>query len=132
MWVKFELTGALEEQFKELCEEECRTLSQQGFYIIKQYLKNNCIEQNVQENNVVEQVRTDENKLEQTRTNIESKEPKMANIQAQEGNKQEQIVSKTEQIGTDENKSEQTRTEQNKSDDFGQMEDDLVSDVLNF
>ena len=42
----------------------------------------------------------------ETRTNIESKEPKMANIQAQEGNKQEQIVSKTEQIGTDENKSE--------------------------
>lgn len=97
MWVKFELTGALEEQFKELCEEECRTLSQQGLYIIKQYLKNNSIEQNIQENNFVEQARTGENE--------------------------------SEQVGTGENKSEQTGTEQ---EDFRQMQDDLVLDVLNF
>lgn len=119
MWVKFELTGALEEQFKELCEEECRTLSQQGLYIIKQYLKNNG----------VEQARTDENKQEQIRTESELKEPKIVDIQAKKGNKQEQVIAESEQVETDENKSEQVGTEQ---EDFRQMQDDLVLDVLNF
>lgn len=119
MWVKFELTGALEEQFKELCEEECRTLSQQGLYIIKQYLKNNG----------VEQARTDENKQEQIRTESELKEPKIVDIQAKKGNKQEQVIAESEQVETDENKSEQVGIEQ---EDFRQMQDDLVLDVLNF
>lgn len=122
MWVKFELTGELEEQFKALCNEECRTLSQQGLYIVKQYLKNNGIEQ----------ARTDENKQEQIRTESELKEPKIVDIQAKKGNKQEQVIAESEQVGTNENKSEQTETEQNKQEDFGQMEDDLVLDVLNF
>lgn len=119
MWVKFELTGALEEQFKELCEEECRTLSQQGLYIIKQYLKNNG----------VEQARTDENKQEQIRTESELKESKIVDIQAKKDDKQEQSNTKSEQVETDENKSEQVGTEQ---EDFRQMQDDLVLDVLNF
>lgn len=119
MWVKFELTGALEEQFKELCEEECRTLSQQGLYIIKQYLKNNG----------VEQARTDENKQGQIRTESELKESKIVDIQAKKGNKQEQVIAESEQVETDENKSEQVGTEQ---EDFRQMQDDLVLDVLNF
>ena len=122
MWVKFELTGELEEQFKALCNEECRTLSQQGLYIVKQYLKNNGIEQ----------ARTDENKSEQVRTETEQKQPKVVDIQAKKGNKQEQVIAESEQVGTNENKSEQTETEQNKQEDFGQMEDDLVLDVLNF
>ena len=129
MWVKFELTGALEEQFKELCEEECRTLTQQGLYNIKQYLKNNSIEQNIQENNCVEQARTDENKSEQIGTQSELKEPKVVDIQAKKDDKQEQSNTKSEQVGTGENKSEQTGTEQ---EDFRQMQDDLVLDVLNF
>lgn len=122
MWVKFELTGELEEQFKALCNEECRTLSQQGLYIVKQYLKNNGIEQ----------ARTDENKSEQVRTETEQKQPKVVDIQAKKGNKQEQVIAESEQVGTNENKSEQMETEQNKQEDFGQMEDDLVLDVLNF
>ena len=129
MWVKFELTGALEEQFKELCEEECRTLSQQGLYIIKQYLKNNSIEQNIQENNFVEQVRTDENESEQIGIQTELKESKIVDIQAKKDDKQEQSNTKSEQVETDENKSEQVGTEQ---EDFRQMQDDLVLDVLNF
>ena len=119
MWVKFELTGALEEQFKELCEEECRTLSQQGLYIIKQYLKNNSIEQNIQENNFVEQARTGENESEQVGTQTELKEPKIVDIQAKKGNKQEQVIAESEQVGTEQ-------------EDFRQMQDDLVLDVLNF
>ena len=122
MWVKFELTGELEEQFKALCNEECRTLSQQGLYIVKQYLKNNGIEQ----------ARTDENKSEQVRIETEQKQPKVVDIQAKKGNKQEQVIAESEQVGTNENKSEQMETEQNKQEDFGQMEDDLVLDVLNF
>ena len=122
MWVKFELTGELEEQFKALCNEECRTLSQQGLYIVKQYLKNNGIEQ----------ARTDENKSEQVRTETEQKQPKVVDIQAKKGNKQEQVIAESEQVETNENKSEQMETEQNKQEDFGQMEDDLVLDVLNF
>lgn len=129
MWVKFELTGALEEQFKELCEEECRTLSQQGLYIIKQYLKNNSIEQNIQENNFVEQARTDENESEQIGIQTELKESKIVDIQAKKDDKQEQSNTKSEQVETDENKSEQVGTEQ---EDFRQMQDDLVLDVLNF
>ena len=125
MWVKFELTGALEEQFKQLCDEECRTLSQQGLYIIKQYLKNNCVEQNKQENNVVEQARTDENESEHIRTELKQAEPKVVNIQA----KKEETE---EQTRTYENKTEQIGTEQDKQDDFKNMEDDLVLDVLNF
>ncbi len=113
MWVKFELTGALEEQFKELCEEECRTLSQQGLYIIKQYLKNNSIEQNIQENNFVEQARTGENESEQVGTQTELKEPKIVDIQAKKDDKQEQSNTKSEQVGTGENKS-RNKQEQNK------------------
>ena len=129
MWVKFELTGELEEQFKALCDEECRTLSQQGLYIIKQYLKNNKMERNVQGNNFVEQARTGENESEQIRTQTELKEPKIVDVQVKKDDKQEQSNTKSEQVGTGENKSEQTGTEQ---EDFRQMQDDLVLDVLNF
>ena len=94
-------------------------MSQQGLYIIKQYLKNNG----------VEQARTDENKQEQIRTESELKEPKIVDIQAKKGNKQEQVIAESEQVETDENKSEQVGTEQ---EDFRQMQDDLVLDVLNF
>ena len=132
MWVKFELTGELEEQFKELCEEECRTLSQQGLYIIKQYLKNNKIEQNIQENNFVEQTRTDKNKSEQIGTETDLKEPKIVDMQTKKDNKQEQVIAESEQTRTNKNNAEQTGTEQDKQDDFKNMEDDLVLDVLNF
>ena len=65
----------------------------------------------------------------QIRTESELKEPKIVDIQAKKGNKQEQVIAESEQVETDENKSEQVGTEQ---EDFRQMQDDLVLDVLNF
>ena len=76
MWIKFELTGELEKQFLNICDEECRTSKQQAFYVLKEYIKKhgsefvgtneNQTEQTGTNGNVLELDRTDKNKIDDT------------------------------------------------------------------